>query len=94
MVQPLPSSDADLVVLARDGSEDAFAELYSRYFPRVYDFLARLLKDRQEAADVTQDTFIRAMQALPNLEKPESFESWLFTIAHRNGLNLIQRSKQ
>lgn len=94
MVQPLPSSDADLVVLARDGREDAFAELYSRYFPRVYDFLARLLKDRQEAADVTQDTFIRAMQTLPNLEKPESFRSWLFTIAHRNGLNLIQRSKR
>ncbi|MBT8207725.1 MAG: sigma-70 family RNA polymerase sigma factor [Acidimicrobiia bacterium] len=60
----------------------------------MYDFLARLLKDRQEAADVTQDTFIRAMQTLPNLEKPESFRSWLFTIAHRNGLNLIQRSKR
>lgn len=94
MVQPLPSSDAELVVLARDGREDAFAELYSRYFPRVYDFLARLLRDRQEAADVTQDTFIRAMQTLPNLEKPEAFRSWLFTIAHRNGLNLIKRSKR
>lgn len=94
MALPLPAQDADLVVLARRGREDAFGALYERYFPGVYDFLTRLLRDRQEAADVTQDTFIKAFERLAHLQKPESFKSWLFTIAHRNGLNRIERSKR
>ena len=94
MALPLPAQDGDLVVLARRGREDAFGALYERYFPGVYDFLTRLLRDRQEAADVTQDTFIKAFERLSHLQKPESFKSWLFTIAHRNGLNRIERSKR
>ena len=94
MALPLPAQDAELVTLARRGREDAFGALYERYFPGVYDFLTRLLRDRQEAADVAQDTFIKAFERLGHLEKPESFKSWLFTIAHRNGLNRIERSKR
>ncbi len=94
MALPLPAQDAELVTLARRGREDAFGALYERYFPGVYDFLTRLLRDRQEAADVAQDTFIKAFERLGHLEKPESFKSWLFTIAHRNGLNRIARSKR
>lgn len=94
MALPLPAQDADLVVLARRGRDDAFGALYEKYFPGVYDFLTRLLRDRQEAADVTQDTFIKAFERLGHLKRPESFKSWLFTIAHRNGLNRIERSKR
>lgn len=94
MALPLPAQDAELVTLARRGQEDAFGALYEKYFPGVYDFLTRLLRDRQEAADVAQDTFIKAFERLGHLEKPESFKSWLFTIAHRNGLNRIERSKR
>ncbi|NNC74968.1 MAG: sigma-70 family RNA polymerase sigma factor, partial [Acidimicrobiia bacterium] len=90
MAPPLPSSDADLVRLAHGGRDDAFAALYERYFPRVYDFLARLLGNRQEAADVAQDTFIGALEQLGDLREPERFKSWLFTIAHRRGLNKIR----
>ncbi len=94
MALPLPAQDAELVTLARRGREDAFGALYEKYFDGVYDFLTRLLRDRQEAADVAQDTFIKAFERLGHLEKPESFKSWLFTIAHRNGLNRIERSKR
>ena len=94
MALPLPAQDSELVTLARRGRDDAFGALYERYFDGVYDFLTRLLRDRQEAADVAQDTFIKAFERLGHLEKPESFKSWLFTIAHRNGLNRIERSKR
>jgi len=94
MALPLPAQDSELVTLARRGREDAFGALYERYFDGVYDFLTRLMRDRQEAADVAQDTFIKAFERLGHLEKPESFKSWLFTIAHRNGLNRIARSKR
>lgn len=94
MALPLPAEDGELVALARRGSDEAFGALYERYFTNVYDFLTRLLRDRQEAADVAQDTFIKAFERLGNLENPDSFKSWLFTIAHRNGLNRIERSKR
>ena len=94
MALPLPPQDAQLVAEAREGSEDAFSALYERYFDGVHDFLTRLLRDRQEAADLTQDTFIRAFERIDMLEKPGSFKSWLFTIAHRQGLNRLARSKR
>lgn len=76
------------------GDQAAFAALYDRYFNRVYDFLARMLRDRAAAEDVTQETFIQAMTALPGLKKPEGFKSWLFTIARNQALNRLEREKR
>ena len=56
--------DAELEGLAAGGDREAFAELYSRHFDRVYDFSLRLLRDADEAADVAQETFLKAMAAL------------------------------
>jgi RNA polymerase sigma factor (sigma-70 family) len=76
------------------GGQSAFAALYDRYFNRVYDFLARMLRDRAAAEDVTQETFIQAMTALKSLKKPEGFKSWLFTIARNQALNRLEREKR
>lgn len=76
------------------GDQAAFASLYNRYFTRVYDFLARMLRDSGAAEDVTQETFIQAMTALPSLKKPEGFKSWLFTIARNQALNRLERGKR
>ncbi len=94
MAAPLPDTDGDLVLLALEGRQDAFSALYERYFPAVFDFLTRLLRNREEAADVAQDTFIKALEQLGSLKNPERFKSWLFTIAHRRGLNRIRSSKR
>ena len=84
--------DAALVTRAREGDRDAFAALYERYFDRVYDFLVRTVRDRDEAADVAQDTFIRAMGSLDSLREGASFKSWLFTIARNQALNRLERA--
>lgn len=94
MAAPLPDSDGDLVLLALEGRQDAFSALYERYFQSIFDFLTRLLRNREEAADVAQDTFIKALEQLGNLKNPDRFKSWLFTIAHRTGLNRIRSSKR
>jgi RNA polymerase sigma factor (sigma-70 family) len=86
--------DAELVRQAIAGNNDAFAELYERYFESVFDFLARMVKDRDEAADLAQDTFLRAMNSLPTLAKGASFKSWLFTIARNTALNRLERSSR
>ena len=61
--------DALLVSRARSGDLDAFGQLYDQYFPRIYDFSWRILRNSEEAADVTQDVFMKAMQNLPGLAK-------------------------
>jgi RNA polymerase sigma factor (sigma-70 family) len=86
--------DAELVELAVGGDSAAFSELYERYFDNVYDFLARMVKDRDEAADLAQDTFLRAMNSLGSLSKGGSFKSWLFTIARNTALNRLERSSR
>ena len=86
--------DAVLVEQARAGDQEAFAALYDRYFDAVYDFVARMLRNRDEAADVAQDTFLKAMGALPRLTDPGRVRSWLFSIARNTALNHIERSRR
>ena len=86
------AEDAALVSRAQGGDSAAFAQLYQRYFDRVYDFLARMLRNRTEAEDVAQDTFIRAMNGLGGLQDVSRFRAWLFTIARNLALNRIERS--
>ncbi len=87
-------AEAELVALAREGDSRAFAELYRRYFDPVYDFVARMTRDRDEAADIAQDTFLRAMGALGGLRQGASFKSWIFTIARNATLNRLERSSR
>ncbi|HWC30562.1 MAG TPA: RNA polymerase sigma factor, partial [Dehalococcoidia bacterium] len=86
--------DAELVQLAVEGDSSAFAELYERYFDNVYDFVVRLVRNHDEAADLAQDTFLRAMNNLSSLAKGGSFKSWLFTIARNTALNRIERTSR
>jgi RNA polymerase sigma factor (sigma-70 family) len=84
--------DALLVRRALAGDLDAFGQLYDRYFNRIYDFAWRILRDADEAADVTQDVFMKAMNGLPSLAKAASFKSWLFTIAHNVAISRAERA--
>ena len=86
--------DSSLIELAKGGDQSAFAELYSRYFDPVYDFVARMTRNRDEAADIAQDTFLKAMNALGGLQKGASFKSWIFTIARNTALNRIEKSSR
>ncbi len=84
--------DSALVELAKAGDREAFAELYTRWFDAVYDFLARMMRNRDEAEDVAQESFLKAMNALGGLQKGASFKSWIFTIARNTALNRIEKA--
>ena len=88
------TTDEVLVARATAGDEGAFAELYERYFERIYDFLTRLVNDRTEAADLAQDTFIKAIGGLSSLSSGASFKSWLFTIARNTALTRLERASR
>ena len=83
--------DGLLVSRAVGGDLDSFGQLYDRYFSRIYDFCWRILRDADEAADVTQDVFMKAMNGLPSLAKASSFKSWIFAIAHNTAVTRAER---
>jgi RNA polymerase sigma factor (sigma-70 family) len=74
-------SDAELVAAAMAGDRGAFAGIYDRYADRLHDFCWSLLRDRDEAADATQDAFLVAAERLGQLRDPERLRPWLYAVA-------------
>lgn len=77
---PVIDPDADLVDLAKRGAPDATAELYRRYEHRAYNLALRMLGDPWDAADVTQEAFIKAFGALSRFRGEARFGTWLHRI--------------
>ena len=73
--------DPDLIRKARRGDVEAFNLLISRWEKRVFNYLLRILQNREDALDLSQDVFLKAYQNLRKLEEPERFAAWLFRIA-------------
>jgi RNA polymerase sigma factor (sigma-70 family) len=73
--------DAFLVRQTVAGDAEAFAVLYRRHAGAVHRVVAATVRDREVAADLTQDVFARAIEALADLREPERFRPWVLTIA-------------
>lgn len=66
---------------AQKGDPDAFAALVQEHQRYIYNLAWRVLKDEDEALDITQETFVRAWTALPNFRGQSHFRTWLYRIA-------------
>ena len=73
-------SEQALIERARRGNHDAFAALVDEHQHYVYNLALRLVKDENEALDLTQETFVRAWKALPNFKGQSQFRTWLYRI--------------
>jgi RNA polymerase sigma factor (sigma-70 family) len=73
--------DAALVGAACQGDKQAFADIYDRYSDRIYSFLVSLTRNREDAADLLQDTFLTAGARLGQLRDPSKLRPWLYAIA-------------
>ncbi len=85
--------DRDLVGQARRGDVEAYNCLVSRWEKRVYNYLLKLVADREDALDLTQEVFLKAYQALRKLEDPARFPAWLYRIAHNEAFSLLRRRR-
>ncbi len=77
----MSKSDADLVLMARQGDQSAIGEIYDRYADRLFGFAFSMLRDREEAADAVHDVILRSSQKLDQLRDPSKLRPWLFSIA-------------
>lgn len=80
----------DLVVRAQGGDEAAFGDLVRRFQRRVFFAVMRVVNDMHLADDLTQDAFVKAHRALPRLQTPGFFGTWL----HRIALNVAIDAKK
>lgn len=75
---------------AQAGDLEAFERLFEQYQRGIYNLIFQMVRSESDAADLTQDVFIRAWKSLPRLEAPEAFTSWIYRIAANLSRNWIR----
>ncbi len=85
--------DRDLITKARRGDVEGYNLLVSRWEKRVFNYLLRLVRDREDALDLSQEAFLKAYQNLGKLDDAGRFGPWLFRIAHNEAFSLLRRRR-
>ena len=85
--------DSDLVERAKAGDLDAFETLMARYEQRVYSLAMRILRHEHDAEDITQQTFLSALENLKGFRGDASFSTWLLRIASHAALKIIRKRR-
>lgn len=76
----MPDTEQYLIRRAQKGDQEAFAGLVAEHQRYIYNLALRILKNEEEALDLTQETFVRAWTALPNFRGQSQFRTWLYRI--------------
>ena len=90
----LALSDAELVRRAKAGDLSAFEELVNRYERRIWTLAKRMVRHQEDAEDVTQETFLTALEHLDELRDEERFGAWLVQIATRHAFRVLEQRKR
>ena len=90
----MTDDDAGLLRRCLEGDERAYREIVQRYQARVFSLAFRMLRQREDAEDVTQETFVRMFRAVDRYDPTRPFSSWLFTIAARLCIDAVRRRKK
>jgi len=85
------ATDQEVVALAREGREAAYRELIRRYERPVFSLILRMVRDRQLAEDLSQETFIKALNAIGTYRPEFKFSSWIFKIANNAAIDHLRR---
>jgi RNA polymerase sigma-70 factor (ECF subfamily) len=81
------SEEASLIAELQAGSEEAFAGLIARYHQPIFSLLSRAVQDRADAADLTQDVFVKVFRGVGSFHGESSLRTWIYRIALREASN-------
>jgi RNA polymerase sigma-70 factor (ECF subfamily) len=87
-------SDSELAAAFNAGDDTAFAWLYDRYFHPIYDFAVRTVRDADVAADVVQNTFVKAWEAMRKGKGGANVKAWLYAIARNDAIDELRRRQR
>lgn len=85
-------SDETLIQQALAGRQSAFAMLVKRYEQYAFTLALRFVKNREDAHEVAQDSFLRAFRYLPDFRGDAKFSTWLYKIVFSTSLNHLRKS--
>ncbi len=86
-------SDVEVVALAQQGKEAAYRELLARYERPVFSLIFRMVRDRETAEDLSQETFIKVLNNIHRYSPDFKFSSWLFKIANNLTIDHLRRRR-
>ncbi len=85
------ATDQEVVALARHGQDAAYRELVRRYERPVFSLVYRMVRDRELAEDLSQETFVKALNAIESYRPEFKFSSWIFKIANNAAIDHLRR---
>jgi RNA polymerase sigma-70 factor (ECF subfamily) len=85
--------DADIVKSVLLGNKTAYAVLVDRYQSFVFTIVSRLIIQREEAEDVSQEVFVKAYLSLAGFKGNSKFSTWLYTIAHTTAISHLRKHR-
>jgi RNA polymerase sigma factor (sigma-70 family) len=85
--------DLALIKRALAGDQKAFLRLRLKYQESIFKLIGRIVHDREQVEDLTQETFIKAFVSLSRFNKEFAFSTWLFKIATNNSIDYIRKKK-
>ncbi len=91
-VAPGEPEDAALVARAKAGDAAAFRRLVERHQRRVYQLALSIVKDPEEALDVTQEAFVKVHQNLPGFKGDAAFFTWLYRITYNLAVDQVRKA--
>jgi RNA polymerase sigma-70 factor, ECF subfamily len=86
-------SDETLVSIAKSGDANAFVELSKRHADKVFQAAYRITRNRQDAEDALQDSFLKAFVHVQDFEERSSFSTWLTRIAINSALMILRKKR-
>lgn len=90
----MTTNDQHYINQTLNGDANAFAVLVDRYKDMVYALTLRMLKNREEAEEVAQDTFIKMYKSLSKFKGDSKFSTWVYKIAYNTSLDRLKKNKK
>jgi RNA polymerase sigma-70 factor (ECF subfamily) len=84
-------SNQDLLKLLRKGDMKAFDTIYERYCSRLYGFVLRYIKQKEDAEEIVQEVFVKIWEAREKINAYSSFEAFIFTMAYNATISLLRK---
>jgi len=85
--------ESELIERVKENDDKAFKIFYEIYKDMVYNICFRMLNNRQDAEDITQDVFIKAIKSIHKFRGDSKLSTWIYQIAVNTSLNYIRRKK-
>ena len=87
------AEDSRLIHAALKGNDAAYKKLMKKYHDAIYNFIYRMIHDKHQVEDLTQEAFIKAFQSLASFNEEYAFSTWLYKIATNNSIDYIRKRK-